>query len=123
MKVIKVLVGISLFCGFALVGLKFYTQGMYGDLPGVIDQLNPLVTKGEVYVKTKEPDDVNSFGTANYIQKAVDAKGKERMIEFKGLSVLKKGHYLKLKNKGAFVESYEEVPASDVPREAKKIIQ
>ncbi len=87
MKVIKVLVGAVVFSGLALFGLKFYTQGASGELPAVIDQLNPLVTKGEVYVKTKQPDEVNSFGTAKYIQKAVDANGNEREIEFNGLSV------------------------------------
>ena len=43
-----------------------------------------------MYVKTKQPDEVNSFGTAKYIQKAVDANGNEREIEFNGLSVLKR---------------------------------
>ncbi|WP_409173896.1 YxeA family protein [Enterococcus mundtii] len=122
MKVIKVLVGAVVFSGLALFGLKFYTQDAAGELPAVIDQLNPLVTKGEVYVKTKQPDEVNSFGTAKYIQKAVDANGNEREIEFNGLSVLKKDRYLRLTNKGAHVETYEEIPKEEVPKEALAII-
>lgn len=122
MKVIKVLVGVVVFSGLALFGLKFYTKGASGELPAVIDQLNPLVTKGEVYVKTKQPDEVNSFGTAKYIQKAVDANGNEREIEFNGLSVLKEDRYLRLTNKGAHVETYEEISKEEVPKEALAII-
>ncbi|BDP70196.1 hypothetical protein EfmAA94_13690 [Enterococcus faecium] len=33
-----------------LFGLKYYTEGSYGEIPGILDQLNPLVEKGEVYV-------------------------------------------------------------------------
>ncbi|MBO0462844.1 MULTISPECIES: YxeA family protein [unclassified Enterococcus] len=122
MKIIKVLVSIAVFSGLALFGLKFYTQGASGELPAVIDQLNPLVTKGEVYVKTKQPDEVNSYGTAKYIQKAVDANGNEREIEFNGISVLKEDRYLKLTNKGAHVETYEEVSREAVPEKALSVI-
>ncbi|WP_206859424.1 YxeA family protein [Candidatus Enterococcus mangumiae] len=122
MKIIKVLVSIAVFSGLALFGLKFYTQGASGELPAVIDQLNPLVTKGEVYVKTKQPDEVNSYGTAKYIQKAVDANGNEREIEFNGISVLKEDRYLKLTNKGAHVETYEEVSREAVPEKVLSVI-
>lgn len=53
MKVVKVVIGTVLFAGVALVGLKFYTQNSHDEMAGVVDQLNPLVTKGEVYAKTK----------------------------------------------------------------------
>lgn len=122
MKVVKVVIGTVLFAGVALVGLKFYTQNSHDEMAGVVDQLNPLVTKGEVYFKTKKPDEVNSYGTATYIQKAADQKGHERTIEFTGLSILKEGHYLKIINKGAHVESYEEVDKKEVPKKALAII-
>ena len=53
MKVIKVLVGAVVFSGLALFGLKFYTQDATGELPAVIDQLNPLVTKGRSVCQNK----------------------------------------------------------------------
>ncbi len=46
----------------------------------------------------------------------------ERTIEFTGLSILKEGHYLKIINKGAHVESYEEVDKKEVPKKALAII-
>jgi uncharacterized protein (TIGR01655 family) len=46
----------------------------------------------------------------------VDEDGKTRPIAFNGISELKVGHYLKLTNKGAHVETYEEVAKDDVPK-------
>ncbi|WP_165006831.1 MULTISPECIES: YxeA family protein [unclassified Enterococcus] len=123
MKVLKYLIGIAAVGALALFGLKYYTQGTYGELPGAIDQLNPLVSKGEVYVKTQKPEEVNGYGTARYVQTAADSEGHKRTIEFNGISVLKEGHYLKISNKGAHVETYEEVSKNDVPAKALAIIE
>lgn len=122
MKVIKVIAGAVLLSGMALFGLKLYTAHSHDEMAGILDQLNPLVTKGEVYVKTKKPDEVNSYGTATYIQKAADKNGHERIITFNGVTVLKEGRYLKLINKGAHVETYEEVRKQAIPKEALAII-
>ena len=56
------------------------------------------------------------------MQKAADANGKERTVEFNGLSVLKENHYLKISNKGAHIETYEEVSREKVPEKALAII-
>lgn len=122
MKVIKYLIGLAAISGILLFGLKYYTEGSYGEIPGILDQLNPLVEKGEVYVKTQKPEELNEYGTARYVQKAADANGKERTVEFNGLSVLKENHYLKISNKGAHIETYEEVPREKVPEKALAII-
>ena len=63
MKVIKYLIGLAAISGILLFGLKYYTEGSYGEIPGILDQLNPLVEKGEVYVKTQKPEEVNEYGT------------------------------------------------------------
>ena len=122
MKVIKYLIGLAAISGILLFGLKYYTERSYGEIPGILDQLNPLVEKGEVYVKTQKPEEVNEHGTARYVQKAANADGEERTIEFNGLSVLKENHYLKISNKGAHIEKYEEVPREKVPEKALAII-
>ena len=122
MKVIKYLIGLAAISGILLFGLKYSTEGSYGEIPGILDQLNPLVEKGEVYVKTQKPEEVNEYGTARYVQKAADANGKERTVEFNGLSVLKENHYLKISNKGAHIETYEEVLREKVPEKALAII-
>ena len=122
MKVIKYLIGLAAISGILLFGLKYYTERSYGEIPGILDQLNPLVEKGEVYVKTQKPEEVNEHGTARYVQKAANADGEERTIEFNGLSVLKENHYLKISNKGAHIETYEEENREKVPEKALAII-
>ena len=122
MKVFKFFVGIILIGGLSLFGLKMYTANQHSEFAGIMDQLNPLVTEGEVYVKTKKPDAVNSYGTATYIQEAVDKNGKKRTVEFNGIGVLKEERYLKLTNKGAHVETYEEVDKNEVPEKALALI-
>jgi uncharacterized protein (TIGR01655 family) len=122
MRFLKGLLTIAVVGGIGLFGLRMYTEGQSGELAGTIDQLNPLVPKGEQYVKTKNPDEVNGYGTATYIQQAADEKGNTREIRFTGISVLKEERYLKLYNKGAHVETYEEVDRSEVPEKALAII-
>ena len=47
---------------------------------------------------------------------------KTRTIQFNGISELKINRYLKLTNKGAHVETYEEVRRDQVPEKALKEI-
>ncbi|PQD40469.1 MULTISPECIES: YxeA family protein [Enterococcus] len=122
MKVLKIFVGIACMAGVMLFGLKIYTQHSHSEMAGVMDQLNPLVTRGEVYVKTTKPEEVNSYGTAKYVQTAADSDGNERTIEYNGISVLKENCYLKITNKGAHIETYEEIDKQAVPEKALEII-
>lgn len=122
MKFFKVLLAIVVVGGIGLFGLRMYTGGQSGELAATIDQINPLVPKGEHYVKTKKPDEVNDYGTATYIQQAADETGNSREIRFNGISVLKEERYLKLYTKGAHVETYEEVDRNEVPEKALAII-
>ncbi|MBO0469295.1 YxeA family protein [Enterococcus sp. DIV0242_7C1] len=118
MKLVKT-IGIFLLLGAAaLFGAKAYTQNQSGELPGVLDQLNPLVTEGEVYVKTKEANEVIEHGIAVYKQEAVDKEGKKRAITFTADHELIQDRYLKIYNKGAHVETYEEVTKDQVPQQA-----
>lgn len=114
----KLLFAIIIIIGGMTVSTKYFS----GEIAGIIDRANPLIQTGEIYVKTTEPQSVNEYGSAAYKQEAVDAEGNTRTIEFTGMSKLKKDHYLKLKNKGAYVETYEEVAKEDVPTAALKVI-
>lgn len=115
MKLIAKIAGMLLVLGGMLLGSTIYTKNSTSELAGVMDQLNPLVKEGHIYVKTKEPNSVNDYGTAYYEQIASDENGKTRNIAFNGISELKTGRYLKLTNKGAHVETYEEVAKEEVP--------
>lgn len=118
MKLMAKIGGILLLVVGGLFATTLYTNQSSGQLAGILDQLNPMVKEGYVYVKTKKADSVNGYGTASYEQVAVDENGKTRPIAFNGISELKVGHYLKLTNKGAHVETYEEISKEEVPQKA-----
>jgi uncharacterized protein (TIGR01655 family) len=120
--ILRTILSISLFLILLCGGIMFYTNRASGEVAGILDQLNPLVPKSEIYVKTQEPESVNSYGTAHYKQVAATADGQTRVVEFEGIQVLKTDRYLKLTNKGAHVETYEEIAKEEVPAAALKEI-
>lgn len=119
---IKKLLGIIIGIFILLFGAMLYSKNSSSEVAGTLDQLNPLVLKSELYVKTTKPHSVNDYGTASYEQLAADKNGKTRTIQFNGISELKINRYLKLTNKGAHVETYEEVRRDQVPKKALKEI-
>lgn len=119
---IKKLLGIIIGIFILLFGAMLYSKNSSSEVAGILDQLNPLVPKSELYVKTTKPHSVNDYGTASYEQLAADKNGKTRTIQFNGISELKINRYLKLTNKGAHVETYEEVRRDQVPEKALKEI-
>lgn len=119
---IKKLLGIIIGIFILLFGAMLYSKNSSSEVASTLDQLNPLVPKSELYVKTTKPHSVNDYGTASYEQLAADKNGKTRTIQFNGISELKINRYLKLTNKGAHVETYEEVRRDQVPEKALKEI-
>ncbi|MDT2056157.1 YxeA family protein [Enterococcus faecalis] len=103
-------------------GSKIYNENNPGELGAVVDQLNPFISQSKVYVKTKSYDDINKDDMYSYTQTAADKTGKTRKIIFTSSKELKKGHYLKLSNKGTHINSYEEVQKEQVPEKALKTI-
>lgn len=122
-KFATTLIGFLAVMGIITFGATVLTKNSSGELAGIIDRFNPIVPKGEVFVKTTKPESVNGYGTAAYKQIAADADGHTRTVEFNGMSELKVDHYLKLTNKGAYVENYEEVAKDEVPPKALSKIQ
>jgi len=119
---IKKIIGFIAFIIILLFGTMLYSKNSSSEVAGVLDQLNPLVPKSELYVKTTTPQSVNGYGTATYQQMAANKNGKTRKVQFNGISELKTDRYLKLINKGAHIESYEEVLRYQVPEKALKEI-
>ncbi|MGL9749347.1 YxeA family protein [Enterococcus sp. DIV0170] len=115
---IKKILGVIAFIAILLFGSMLYSKNSSSEIAGVMDQLNPLVKESELYVKTTKPQSVNEYGTASYQQLAANKEGETRTIQFNGLSELKTDRYLKLTNKGAHVETYEEVRRDQVPEKA-----
>lgn len=119
---IKKIIGFIAFIIILLFGTMLYSKSSSSEVAGVLDQFNPLVPKTELYVKTTTPQSVNVYGTATYKQMAANKNGKTRRITFDGLTELKTDRYLKIINKGAHIESYEEVLRYQVPEKALKEI-
>ncbi|MGX7125819.1 YxeA family protein [Enterococcus viikkiensis] len=119
---IKKLIGLFAGVFILLFGASIYSKNSSSEVAALLDQLNPLVPKSELYVKTTTPQSVNGYGTASYEQLAADKNGNTRTIQFNGLSELKTDRYLKLSNKGAHIETYEEVHREQVPEQALKEI-
>lgn len=119
---IKKLIGLCAGVLILLFGASIYSKNSSSEVAAILDQLNPLVPKSELYVKTTAPQAVNGYGTASYQQLAADENGKTRTIQFNGLSELKTDRYLKLSSKGAHIETYEEVNRDQVPESALKEI-
>lgn len=115
---IKKILGVIAFITILLFGSMLYSKNSSSEIAGVMDQLNPLIKESELYVKTTKPQSVNEYGTASYQQLAANKEGETRTIQFNGLSELKTDRYLKLTNKGAHVETYEEVRRDQVPEKA-----
>ena len=118
MSVVRKIVALIVMGVIVLYSSTFFTRNSSSEIAGIMDQLNPLVQEGELYVKTEKPHSVNEYGTATYQQTAADEKGRTRPIAFNGLSELKVDRYLKLTNKGAHIEKYEEVTRDQVPEKA-----
>lgn len=119
---IKKLIGLFAGVLILLFGASLYSQNSSSEIAGILDQINPIVPKSELYVKIIKPQSVNEYGTANYEQVAADKNGKTRSVQFSGISELKTDRYLKLTNKGAHIETYEEVTRDQVPESALKQI-
>lgn len=75
---IKKILGVILGIFILLVGAMLYSKNSSSEVAGILDQLNPLVPKSELFVKTTKPQSVNSYGTASYEQIAADENGKTR---------------------------------------------
>lgn len=118
LKIIKTIVVLALLSGATLFGAKLYTQNKSDELSGTIDQLNPLVKEGVVYVKTKKADSINSYGITTYKQQTFDKDGQQKELTFTADHELITDRYLKIYNKGAHVETFEEVSRETVPEKA-----
>ncbi|EGQ0540353.1 YxeA family protein [Staphylococcus aureus] len=96
------------------------TKNSANEGAGLIDRYNPIVQWDESYIRTGDPAKKGPHGTATYRETVINDEGKTRPLEFLALKVLAKDRYLKIKHKGAHVESYEEVKKDKLPKEVRE---
>ncbi|HHX0170611.1 TPA: YxeA family protein [Staphylococcus aureus] len=98
----------------------FATKNSTSEFAGVIDRYNPIVRWDASYIRTAEPAKKGPHDTGVYRVTGINHEGKTRPLEFLTPKILKEDRYLKIKHKGAYVETYEEVKQDDLPKEVRK---
>ncbi|MCI1986226.1 MAG: YxeA family protein [Lactobacillus sp.] len=121
-KIIGFLLGVSVVVIGGCFAAKIATANSASEMASLVDAVNPLVPAKTIYVKTTTPQQVDAHGTALYQQMAVQSNGHQRPIAYTGMHVLKPGHYLALKAKGAYVQTYTEVEKRQLPTPVLNVI-
>ncbi|WP_439196858.1 YxeA family protein [Bacillus velezensis] len=81
----------------------------------VIDRFNPFIHQQDVYVQIDRDGKHLSPGGTEYTLDGYNASGKKEEVTFFAGKDLRKNAYLKVKAKGKYVETWEEVRFEDMP--------
>ncbi|MEI2635072.1 MULTISPECIES: YxeA family protein [Bacillus] len=94
--------------GAVICGLLFF----HND---VTDRFNPFIHQQDVYVQIDRDGKHLSPGGTEYTLDGYNASGKKEEVTFFAGKELRKNAYLKVKAKGKYVETWEEVRFEDMP--------
>ncbi|WP_438420950.1 YxeA family protein [Bacillus siamensis] len=81
----------------------------------VTDRFNPFIHQQDVYVQIDRDGKHLSPGGTEYTLDGYNASGKKEEVTFFAGKDLRKNAYLKVKAKGKYVETWEEVRFKDMP--------
>ncbi|MEH7818818.1 YxeA family protein [Bacillus velezensis] len=81
----------------------------------VTDRFNPFIHQQDVYVQIDRDGKHLSPGGTEYTLDGYNASGKKEKVTFFAGKDLRKNAYLKVKAKGKYVETWEEVRFEDMP--------
>lgn len=81
----------------------------------VTDRINPFIHKQDVYVQINRDGKHLSPGGTEYTLDGYDQSGKKEEVTFFAGKDLRKQAYLKVRAKGKYVETWEEVRYEDMP--------
>nr|WGE00317.1 YxeA family protein [Bacillus velezensis] len=81
----------------------------------VTDRFNPFIHQQDVYVQIDRDGKHLSPGGTEYTLDGYNASGKKEEVTFFAGKDLRKNAYLKVKAKGKYVETWEEVRFEDMP--------
>ncbi|MCY9028470.1 YxeA family protein [Bacillus inaquosorum] len=103
MAILAVLAAAAVICGL----LFFHND--------VTDRFNPFIHQQDVYVQIDRDGRHLSPGGTEYTLDGYNASGKKEEVTFFAGKDLRKNAYLKVKAKGKYVETWEEVRFEDMP--------
>ncbi|MCR9040046.1 YxeA family protein [Bacillus sp. L381] len=81
----------------------------------ITDRFNPLIHQQDVYVQIDRDGKHLSPGGTEYTLDGYNASGKKEEVTFFAGKELRKNAYLKVKAKGKYIETWEEVRFEDMP--------
>ncbi|WP_339179011.1 YxeA family protein [Bacillus sp. FSL R5-0560] len=100
----------------AICGLLFF----HND---VTDRFNPFIHQQNVYVQIDRDGRHLSPGGTEYTLDGYNASGKKEEVTFFAGKDLRKNAYLKVKAKGKYVETWEEVRFEDTPHSVQSALK
>ncbi|MCY9233074.1 YxeA family protein [Bacillus spizizenii] len=100
----------------AICGLLFF----HND---VTDRFNPFIHQQDVYVQIDRDGKHLSPGGTEYTLDGYNESGKKEEVTFFAGKDLRKNAYLKVKSKGKYVETWEEVRFEDMPDPVQSILK
>ncbi|MCR6595464.1 YxeA family protein [Bacillus halotolerans] len=103
MAILAILAAAAVVCGL----LFFHND--------VTDRFNPFIHQQDVYVQIDRDGKHLSPGGTEYTLDGYHASGKKEEVTFFAGKDLRKNAYLKVKAKGKYVETWEEVRFEDMP--------
>ncbi|CAM4152847.1 MULTISPECIES: YxeA family protein [Bacillus cereus group] len=88
----------------------------------ITDRYNPLVKEDWLYVKAKESGRLSKIGevAGDYKLTGYYASGEGKDVKFYAPRGLREGAYVKVKTKGEYIETYQEVQPNEIPKEIKE---
>ncbi|WP_375004738.1 YxeA family protein [Bacillus velezensis] len=89
----------------------------------VTDRFNPFIHQQDVYVQIDRDGKHLSPGGTEYTLDGYNASGKKEEVTFFAGKDLRKNAYLKVKAKGKYVETWEEVKFEDMPDSVQPILK
>ncbi|MDZ5671768.1 YxeA family protein [Bacillus stercoris] len=89
----------------------------------VTDRFNPFIHQQDVYVQIDRDGRHLSPGGTEYTLDGYNASGKKEEVTFFAGKELRKNAYLKVKAKGKYVETWEEVRFEDMPGFAQSALK
>lgn len=99
----------------AVVAASAVIYGLLFFHNDVTDRFNPLIHQQDVYVQIDRDGKHLSPGGTEYTLDGYNASGKKEEVTFFAGKELRKNAYLKVKAKGKYVETWEEVRFEDMP--------
>lgn len=102
-----------------VIGMAIIVGGFVALPKEVSDQINPFVSKKDVYVQINAKPTPRSPGGADYTLIGFTENGDKQEVKFYASHELRKNAFLKVYTKGSYVKTWEEVKLESLPKKVR----